>query len=83
VLSVKLAVGHHETLRLTLNRTGHGLLERYHKLTARLELIGVEHGKTAVLAFRTITFKLTRQKTAHRPSSDSPPVQPIARNSMR
>ncbi|MGH2872533.1 MAG: hypothetical protein ACRDL5_08735 [Solirubrobacteraceae bacterium] len=63
---IKLTAGHQQTLRLTLSGAGRRLLDRYHRLAARLELTGIVHGKTSVLASRKITLKPARHKPAHR-----------------
>ncbi|MGH8300219.1 MAG: hypothetical protein ACRET5_01980, partial [Steroidobacteraceae bacterium] len=45
---------------------GRVLVDRYHRLAAKLEMTGILHGKTSILASRTITLKPARQKAAHR-----------------
>ena len=59
---VTLHGGRHETVTITLNRTGRRLLAQHHTLAAVLTVGQTRAGKVRTLASRKVTFKATKRK---------------------
>jgi hypothetical protein len=60
--SATIPAGNTQTIIITLNGPGHGLLTRFHKLPVTLTIRLTTNGKTTVVATRHLTIKRKKKK---------------------
>jgi Divergent InlB B-repeat domain len=60
--SATIPAGHTQTIIITLNGPGHGLLTRFHKLPVTLTISLIANGKTTIVATRHLTIKQKKKK---------------------